>query len=174
MIKPLNPRQESFCAFMAAGSSAGRAYEKAGYSSRGNVADSAAERLLRNVGIKNRIAELRKPVTTKLLLTKDRKRELLRDIAEDPDRPALVRLRAIEIDSKLAGHFEPERMEIEAGPITLDTVREIAARIKIASPLLMSRMHRAGRVGKPAADIDADAVPFRPAVRRPLSRVNKP
>lgn len=118
--------------FMAAGSSAGRAYEKAGYLSQGNVADSAAERLLRNVGIKNRIAELRKPVTKKLLLTKDRKREILRDIAEDAARPTMVRLRAIEVDSKLAGHFEPDQVVIETGPKTLDAVRERAR--TMASP----------------------------------------
>ena len=129
MTKPLNSRQESFCAFLAAGSAAGRAYEKAGYLSQGNVADSAAERLLRNVEIQKRIAELRKPVTKKLLLTKDRKRELLRDIAEDADRPAMVRLRAIEIDAKLAGHFEPDRTEIDVGQRTLLSIKERAEQV---------------------------------------------
>lgn len=111
---------------MAAGSSAGRAYEKAGYQSKGNVADSAAERLMRNVEIKARIADLREPVTKKLLLSKDRKRELLRDIAEDAARPPMVRIRAIEIDAKLAGHFEPDRVEMDTGPSLLESTRERA------------------------------------------------
>jgi phage terminase small subunit len=143
MNKPLNPRQESFCAFIAAGSSAGRAYEKAGYMSQGNVADSAAERLLRNVEIKKRVAELRKPVTKKLLLTKDRKREILRDIAEDTDRPAMVRIRAIEVDSKLAGHYEADRLEVDNGPRTLDAVRERAKSMASA----MSRVRLACEAG---------------------------
>lgn len=129
MTKPLNSRQKNFCALMAAGSSAGRAYEKAGYESQGNVADSAAERLMRKVEIKSRIAELREPVTKKLLLSKDRKREILRDIAEDTERPTMVRLRAVEIDAKLAGHFEPDRLDLNPGPKPIDSLRERALAI---------------------------------------------
>jgi|GEM_PF-2932618 len=148
MTKKLNVRQERFCEFIAAGSSAGRAYENAGYGSRGNVADSAAERLLRNVEIKARIAELRKPQTIKALLTRDRKREVLRDIAEDTKAGALVRIRAIEVDAKLAGHFAPEQVVMETGPETLRDIRERAAHVISA----LNRSAELRRCGEPATN----------------------
>ena len=43
------------------------------------------------------------------------------------------KLRAIELDSKLAGHFEPDRIEVEAGSKTLDV---IAARAKKVGSIL--------------------------------------
>lgn len=36
------------------------------------------------------------------------------------------KLRAIEMDSKLAGHFEPEQLVVETGPKTLDAIKERA------------------------------------------------
>ncbi len=41
-------------------------------------------------------------------------------------------LRAIEIYSKLLGHFEPDRVEIEAGPKTLLSIKERAAQVSSA------------------------------------------
>jgi phage terminase small subunit len=124
MRRPLNIRQERFCEFIADGESQTDAYLKAGFKVDKGVARRNAARLMTNADIAARIAELRKPVTKKLLLSKDRKRELLRDIAEDPDRPPMVRIRAIEIDAKLAGHFEADRVEVDSGSFNLDAVRE--------------------------------------------------
>lgn len=135
MSKPVNVRQQRFCEFIAAGESQTDAYLKAGFKVDKGVARRNAARLLTNADISDLIAELRKPVTKKLLLTKDRKRELLRDIAEDNDRPAMVRIRAIEIDAKLAGHFEPERVEVETGPTSFDAIRERAR--TMASPFAL-------------------------------------
>jgi hypothetical protein len=81
--------------------------------------------MLRSTGIKKRAPEHREPVTRKLVLTKDRKRELLRGIAENHNLPATIRIRAIEIDSMLAGHFMPERTIIEIGPNTLAVIEEL-------------------------------------------------
>lgn len=55
------------------------------------------------------------------------------------------KLRVIELDSKLAGHFEPEQLVVETGPVTLDTLREIAARVRLVSPLIMARTANAGK-----------------------------
>lgn len=41
-------------------------------------------------------------------------------------------LRAIELYSKLLGHFEPDRVEVEAGPRTLLSIRERAAQVASA------------------------------------------
>jgi hypothetical protein len=57
----------------------------------------------------------------------------MRDIAESPTQKTQDRLRAIEIDAKLAGDFAPEQHVIEAGPKTLDAARERAK--QIGSPL---------------------------------------
>jgi phage terminase small subunit len=131
--KPLNVRQERFCEFVASGTSATQAYIQAGYKVTVKVAGTAGPRMMENVGVKARIAELRAPQTKKALLSKDRKREIMRDIAESPTQKTQDRLRAIEIDAKLAGDFAPEQHVIEAGPKTLDAVRERAK--QIGSPL---------------------------------------
>ncbi len=126
MSRPLNSRQERFCAFIAGGKSGSEAYRLAGWNSRNGSERASAAKLLAKDNIQFRIAELRKPLTRKLLLSKDRHREILRDIAEDTERPAMVRIRAIEIDAKLAGHFAPDQVVVETGPTTLDAVRERA------------------------------------------------
>ncbi len=41
-------------------------------------------------------------------------------------------LRAIELYSKLLGHFEPDRFEVEAGPKTLLSIKERAAQVESA------------------------------------------
>jgi hypothetical protein len=41
-------------------------------------------------------------------------------------------LRAIEIYSRLLGHFEPDRVEVEAGPKTLLSIKERAAQVSSA------------------------------------------
>lgn len=41
-------------------------------------------------------------------------------------------LRAIELYSKLLGHFEPDRLEVEAGPKTLQSIKERAAHVSSA------------------------------------------
>jgi hypothetical protein len=41
-------------------------------------------------------------------------------------------LRAIEIYSKLLGHYEPDRVEVEAGPKTLQTIKERANQVASA------------------------------------------
>ena len=59
----------------------GRAYERAGYKSRGHVADSAAYRLLTNVDIKKRIAFLKEERRTRLGIDADRVLEEMAVIA---------------------------------------------------------------------------------------------
>ena len=89
--------------------------------------------MMEKVGIKAKIAELRAPQTKKALLSKDRKREIMRDIAESPTQKTQDRLRAIEIDAKLAGDFAPEQHVIDAGPQTLEAIRKRAK--EMAYPL---------------------------------------
>jgi phage terminase small subunit len=130
--KPLNIRQERFAELVAGGENATRAYIKAGYKVSDTVAAVNGMKLLRKAQVKAHIAELRKPQTRKTLLTKERKRELLREMAESGGNKMQDRLRAIEIDAKLAGHFEPDRTEIEVGPKTLLSIRDRAKQVSRA------------------------------------------
>ncbi len=56
-----NARHERFAHNLAKGMSATEAYEKAGYKATGHSAEVAGARLLRNVEVRNRIAELMAP-----------------------------------------------------------------------------------------------------------------
>ena len=47
-------------------------------------------------------------------------------IMEDPTVKMQDRLRAMEIDAKLAGHFEPDRVEVDVGEKTLLSIKERA------------------------------------------------
>lgn len=130
--RPLTVRQERFCEFVVAGDSLTEAYLKAGWKVTRTTAKVNGSKLLTNAAIKAKIAELRQPQTRKALMSKDYKRELLRQIAEDSKAGALVKIRAMEVDAKLAGHFEPDRVEVEAGPKTLLSIKERASQVTSA------------------------------------------
>ena len=132
MKKALNVRQERFCEFIAAGESQAEAYLKAGYKvPRADARKHAAAAMTKH-DIRARIAELRKPQTKAALLARDRKREMLRDIAEDLTAPVDARIRAMAEDSRMAGHYEPDRTEIDVGQRTLLSIKERAAQLSCA------------------------------------------
>lgn len=72
-----NARWEMFAQHVAFGMAAGRAYEAAGFEARGNAADAAASRLLRNGKVKARIEELQAESATTLSITKERITQML-------------------------------------------------------------------------------------------------
>ena len=55
------------------------------------------------------------------------------------------KLRAIDMAAKLLGLYAPEKIEVETGPITLETIKSIAERVRIVSPLLLDRLKSAGK-----------------------------
>lgn len=57
------------------------------------------------------------------IMTKNEKRRFLAEIILDPAAKMSDRLYAIEIDSKLAGHFAPKRHLIDIGQKTLDCIK---------------------------------------------------
>jgi hypothetical protein len=138
--RPLNVRQARFCELVASGKSQAESYVEAGWKVTKLDARKHAARLMTKDGIRDRIAELRRPQTRKTLMSRDRKREILARIAEDDGSGKLAIIRAIEVDAKLAGHFEPDRMEIEAGPNTLATAKERAQ--KVASLMSLAYLAR--------------------------------
>lgn len=64
-----NPRHERFAVEVAKGFSSTEAYKAAGYEAEGSSAWAAASRLLRDVRVKARIAELQERVATKAEIT---------------------------------------------------------------------------------------------------------
>jgi phage terminase small subunit len=146
-LKPLTVRQQRFCELIVEGKGGTAAYMGAGWKGSREAAKVSASRLLTSDNVKARIAELRKPQTAESLLTKDRKREILRDMVENPATKPADMLRAIEIDAKLAGHFAPDKVEVDAGPKALDSIRERAA--KVASALdLNARLRGRGTAAR--------------------------
>ena len=100
--------------------------------------------MLTNVDILKRIEELRKPVTRKMLSARDHKREMLYLIMEDKTENIMARLKAIEIDAKLSGQFEPDRKELQMGNSTLQSIKERAAEVGYA----LSRAYSHGAPAK--------------------------
>jgi len=128
----LNSRQERFCEFVAAGESHTDAYIKAGFKTTKDAARRNAARMMTNDDILLRISELRKPVTRKMLSARDHKREMLYLIMEDKTEKIEARLKAIEIDAKLAGQFEPDRKELQMSNSTLQSIKERAMHVASA------------------------------------------
>ena len=85
--------------------------------------------MLTNDDILKQIAELRKPVNHKIMSARDHKREMLYLIMEDTSQKIEARLKAIEIDAKLSGQFEPDRTEIQLGNSTLQSIKERAMQV---------------------------------------------
>jgi hypothetical protein len=50
-------------------------------------------------------------------------------IMEDKTENIMARLKAIEIDAKLSGQFEPDRTELKVGNSTLQSIKERAMQV---------------------------------------------
>jgi len=123
-----NARWEQFAQRVASGDSASAAY-RAAYGAKQASAEAAGSRLLRNVVVSSRVAELRKQaggagaieeakvaarVACKVVLTLAKKRELLHALATARKLDVRDRLRAIELDAKLAGELKGDSVTVNA------------------------------------------------------------
>jgi phage terminase small subunit len=131
--KKLSIRQLKFCERIACGDKNGPAYLAAGYEVSTTVAASNGFALLKNPLVAAKIYELKTAETAANVLTRDRKRELLREFAENEKASLEVRIRAMAEDSKMAGDYEPDKIEVDAGDKTLASIKARAA--KVASAL---------------------------------------
>ena len=128
----LNPRWEQFAQRVASGESATAAY-RATYGAKGASAEAAASRLLRNVMVPLRVAELRKlaagasaveeaktvaKVAGKVVLALAKKRELLAGFATARKLDVRDRMRAIELDAKLAGELKGDAVTVNATAVS--------------------------------------------------------
>ncbi len=101
-----------------------RAYADAGYEfSRREVADACASQLIRNPKIKAYLGYLRKVEVTEKILSRQRKLELLSDLALNSESPR-VRLGAIEILNVMQGDNCWNKQDSSAGLANiLDSLR---------------------------------------------------
>lgn len=66
-----NPRHEKFAQGLAQGMSAGEAYRQAGYDAKGNAAEAAASRLLKNVKVHSRVEELKNRAAASVQISRE-------------------------------------------------------------------------------------------------------
>lgn len=148
-MEKLNPRQRKFAELVATGIPAGRAYEQAGYDSRGTDADANAARLIANDKVSRFVQSLRWEAETEskkaTILTIQQKREFLARVVQTPigtvDEDSDLcqafklgestreikmpdKLRAIELDSRLAGEFR-DSVKIDASDEIVSLLKSI-------------------------------------------------
>jgi len=103
----MNPRQKKFVKLWMSGVPAGRAYEQAGYDTRGDVADVSASQLLRNPKVKEYIDKMNEKTDKATILSIAERKELLTRIAlaNEGERPSDA-IRASAELSKMDGAYE--------------------------------------------------------------------
>lgn len=101
-----NPRRERFAQHVAEAGNGAAAYRLT-YGTHGASAEAGASRLLRNAKVQRRVRELQAETAKAAVMTLEEQRLLLAAVARGEHKGAKIsdRLRAIEIDSKLAGHL---------------------------------------------------------------------
>ena len=130
-----NPRWEQFAQRVANGGSGGSAAAayRAAYGVKGASAETAASRLFRRVEVSSRVAELRKQAAGasaieeartsakaayKVVLALAKKRELLHAFAATRKHDVKDRMRAIELDAKLAGELKGDAVTVNATAVS--------------------------------------------------------
>lgn len=100
-----NPRHERFAQHVAEAGNGAAAYRLT-YGTHGASAEVGGSRLLRNAKVKRRVRELQSETAKGAVMTLEEQRLLLAAVARGEHKGAKIsdRLRAIEIDAKLAGH----------------------------------------------------------------------
>ena len=103
----MNPRQKKFVKLWLSGVPAGRAYEQAGYDSRGAEADAKASRLIRNDKVAKYIKTMNEKTEKSTILSITERKELLTRIAmaNEGERPSDA-IRASAELSKMDGAYE--------------------------------------------------------------------
>ena len=103
----MNPRQKKFVKLWMSGVPAGRAYEQAGYDSRGAETDANASRLIRNDKVAKYIKTMNEKTEKSTILSITERKELLTRIAmaNEGERPSDA-IRASAELSKMDGAYE--------------------------------------------------------------------
>lgn len=131
----LKPRQQRFVELYVSGVPAGRAYEQAGYASRGGAADAEASRMVRNPKVAAVIQREREQARKVTLLTRDSKLAILAEIAFSVTAQGRDRIAAIRLHNEMTGEAgAPVTPEASGESQLMARVRERAR--NIVSPLV--------------------------------------
>lgn len=106
----LSGPQRKFVEGIVSGLDQTAAYRKAYPKSTAEAARRSGARLMTNGDIQAAVAKLRTKAESAVVLSLTRKRELLREIAEE-GRKDSDRIRAIELDSKHTGDLKPDEVK---------------------------------------------------------------
>jgi phage terminase small subunit len=111
----MNDRQQKFAELVFSGRPAGRAYEEAGYSQRGALADASASRLMTgNEMVKAHLAKLREAAEGQSVSTYKERLEILARIAiKQEHTDPRISIAAVTELNRMTGSYEPERHELE-------------------------------------------------------------
>ena len=110
----MNPRQAKFAKLYLSGIPAGRAYEQAGYASKGDTADVCGCQLLRSPKVSAYITTMSKKTEAKTVKTVLERKEMLSRIMDKCEygENFTDAIRASSELCKMDGGYEPERQEI--------------------------------------------------------------
>jgi phage terminase small subunit len=112
----LNDKQESFCQYYVSGMTTLESANKAGYSKK--TAGVIGSTLLNNIKIKDRIAELMKPIQASminsLIITKESQLKDLENVKQKALKDDLLKIviSAITEQNKMLGFYEAEKKEV--------------------------------------------------------------
>ena len=147
----MNERQERFAQLVASAVPFGRAYEQAGYSASGDIADKAGSRLAKKVEVEARIAELRAENAKLASLSRAEAIDFLCEVVKKPIGEVTTESRlaqeyqepgehsggkikmpgkidAIRELAKICGWYAPEKQEISASDSLAELIGEIRGR----------------------------------------------
>ncbi len=128
----LNPRHERFVSLVAAGMPAGRAYEQAGFASRGNAADVGASKLVRNPKVARALEIERATFREQASFGREEKLRILEEIASQASRLPRDRIAAIKLHNEMTGETLPKGGATTSTSL-LEGIRQRAR--EIVSPL---------------------------------------
>lgn len=115
-------RQKKFAEYYAQTGNVFQSAIKAGYSE--NYAKTSAAKLLENVSVSEHIRETSQEANNELILTAEKRKEILSDIAKSKKELATDRIRAIDTLNKMTGEYI-NRTELsgDLGVVIVDDVK---------------------------------------------------
>ncbi len=126
----LTEKQRNFCHAYIETGDAFEAYTRAYDTKGGGAARTESYKLMRNPKIQDYLLELQKPIRAKSFRDRDRKRERLWKIIDDPEASNADVCRAMDVLNKLDGEYIAggQRMDEDSTDISnldLETLRQI-------------------------------------------------
>ena len=118
-----NPRWEQFAQRVASGESASVAY-RALYKAALKSAEAHGCRLVRSGKVSARVAELQVEAAKACVMTLTQRRELLARFAQSDNERTADRIRALELDAKLAGELKGDSMTVTATAVSGHVITE--------------------------------------------------